>query len=120
MQLARALDGLMADGLVDPLPDGRYPLPGTDLTGPGRPGHVPGRPIPHPRITGTIYGVIRAPWRIRGGRMHSIYRVARIHQANGAAGAGEASRAPGHHPARRTAAADRGPDTTQTGADRGM
>jgi A/G-specific adenine glycosylase len=27
-QLARALDGLVADGLVDPLPDGRYSLPG--------------------------------------------------------------------------------------------
>ncbi len=27
-QLARALDGLIADGLVDPLPDGRYALPG--------------------------------------------------------------------------------------------
>jgi A/G-specific adenine glycosylase len=28
-QLARALDGLVADGLVDPLPDGCYALPGT-------------------------------------------------------------------------------------------
>ena len=28
-QLARALDGLVADGLVDPLPDGRYALPGS-------------------------------------------------------------------------------------------
>ncbi len=27
-QLARALDGLVADGLVDPVPDGRYALPG--------------------------------------------------------------------------------------------
>ncbi len=27
-QLARALDGLVADGLVDPLPGGRYALPG--------------------------------------------------------------------------------------------
>ena len=27
-QLARALDGLIADGLADPLPDGRYALPG--------------------------------------------------------------------------------------------
>jgi len=27
IQLARALDGLVADGLVDPLPDGRYALP---------------------------------------------------------------------------------------------
>jgi A/G-specific adenine glycosylase len=30
IQLARALDGLVADGLVDPLPDGRYALPGMD------------------------------------------------------------------------------------------
>ncbi len=29
-QLARALDGLVADGLVDPLPDGRYALPGAE------------------------------------------------------------------------------------------
>lgn len=29
-QRARALDGLVADGLVDPLPDGRFALPGTD------------------------------------------------------------------------------------------
>ena len=29
VQRARALDGLVADGLVDPLPDGRYALPGT-------------------------------------------------------------------------------------------
>ncbi len=28
-QLARALDGLIADGLVDPLPDGRFALPGS-------------------------------------------------------------------------------------------
>jgi A/G-specific adenine glycosylase len=31
-QLARALDGLVADGLVDPLPDGRYALPGFAAT----------------------------------------------------------------------------------------
>ena len=35
VQLARALDGLVADGLVDPLPDGRYSLPGA---GPGSTG----------------------------------------------------------------------------------
>jgi A/G-specific adenine glycosylase len=29
VQRARALDGLVADGLVDPLPDGRFALPGT-------------------------------------------------------------------------------------------
>lgn len=29
VQRERALDGLVADGLVDPLPDGRYALPGT-------------------------------------------------------------------------------------------
>ncbi len=34
-QLARALDGLVADGLVDPLPDGRFALPGS---APARPG----------------------------------------------------------------------------------
>ena len=28
-QLARALDGLIADGLTDPLPDGRFALPGS-------------------------------------------------------------------------------------------
>ncbi len=33
----------VTDGLVDPLPDGRYALPGTELTGLGRPGHVPRR-----------------------------------------------------------------------------
>jgi A/G-specific adenine glycosylase len=27
VQRERALDGLVADGLVDPLPDGRYALP---------------------------------------------------------------------------------------------
>ena len=44
-QLARALDGLVADGLVDPLPDGRYALPGrrpgrtgTRSCGPGQSG----------------------------------------------------------------------------------
>jgi A/G-specific adenine glycosylase len=29
-QLDRALDGLVADGLVDPLPDGRFALPGSE------------------------------------------------------------------------------------------
>jgi A/G-specific adenine glycosylase len=29
LQRSRALDGLVADGLVDPLPDGRFALPGT-------------------------------------------------------------------------------------------
>jgi A/G-specific adenine glycosylase len=28
-QLDRSLDGLVSDGLVDPLPDGRFALPGT-------------------------------------------------------------------------------------------
>ena len=32
-QLDRALDGLVADGLVDPLPDGRFALPGDALPG---------------------------------------------------------------------------------------
>jgi A/G-specific adenine glycosylase len=34
-QLARALDGLIADGLADPLPDGRFALPGSALPGAG-------------------------------------------------------------------------------------
>ncbi|MBV9205351.1 MAG: A/G-specific adenine glycosylase [Actinobacteria bacterium] len=34
-QLARALDGLVADGLVDPLPGGRYALPGGRYALPG-------------------------------------------------------------------------------------
>ena len=38
-QLARALDGLVADGLVDPLPDGRFALPG-------------GRALPGSALTG--------------------------------------------------------------------
>ena len=40
-QLARALDGLVADGLVDPLPDGRYALPGAASSLPGRWAVVP-------------------------------------------------------------------------------
>jgi A/G-specific adenine glycosylase len=31
VQRMRALDGLVADGLVDPLPDGRYALPGIEV-----------------------------------------------------------------------------------------
>ena len=48
-QLARALDGLVADGLVDPLPDGRFALPGARVLAP--PGSVPAPhasdPAPH-------------------------------------------------------------------------
>jgi A/G-specific adenine glycosylase len=33
VQRARALDGLVADGLVDPLPDGRFALPGAVRSG---------------------------------------------------------------------------------------
>jgi A/G-specific adenine glycosylase len=40
-QLARALDGLVADGLVDPLPDGRFALPGSVP-----PRSVPPRSVP--------------------------------------------------------------------------
>jgi A/G-specific adenine glycosylase len=45
IQLARALDGLVADGLIDPLPDGRYALPGMITPGAGRPraARSPGR-----------------------------------------------------------------------------
>jgi len=39
-QLARALDGLIADGLADPLPDGRFALPGSVRPGSVRPGSV--------------------------------------------------------------------------------
>jgi A/G-specific adenine glycosylase len=39
-QRARALDGLVADGLVDPLPDGRYALPGSVSPGSVSPGSV--------------------------------------------------------------------------------
>ena len=35
-QRARALDGLVADGLIDPLPDGTYALPGLHAAGGGR------------------------------------------------------------------------------------
>jgi A/G-specific adenine glycosylase len=37
VQRARALDGLVADGLVDPLPDGRYALPTRPRGSPSRP-----------------------------------------------------------------------------------
>jgi A/G-specific adenine glycosylase len=42
LQRGRALDGLVADGLVDPLPDGTFALPGTALV-PGTQA-VPGNP----------------------------------------------------------------------------
>jgi A/G-specific adenine glycosylase len=38
-QLDRALDGLVADGLVDPLPDGRFALPGSEAA-PGAGGAI--------------------------------------------------------------------------------
>ena len=37
-QLDRALDGLVADGLVDPLPDGRFALPDAARAHAGQPG----------------------------------------------------------------------------------
>jgi A/G-specific adenine glycosylase len=40
-QLARALDGLVADGLVDPLPDGRFALPGSAQPTPASAGVPP-------------------------------------------------------------------------------
>ena len=39
VQRARALDGLVADGLVDPLPDGRFALPGSPHRAPPPPSH---------------------------------------------------------------------------------
>ena len=49
-QLARALDGLVTEGLVDPLPDGRFALPGTD---PAAPARLPGAPRP-PQPTASL------------------------------------------------------------------
>jgi A/G-specific adenine glycosylase len=46
-QRARALDSLVADGLIDPLPDGRFALPGHGGPGDGDPGQGdPGRGDP--------------------------------------------------------------------------
>jgi A/G-specific adenine glycosylase len=42
LQRGRALDSLVADGLIDPLPDGRFALPGHGDPGQGDPG--PGDP----------------------------------------------------------------------------
>ena len=51
-QLARALDGLVADGLVDPLPDGRFALPGSagPLPGSPAPAAPPGSAAPQPEL----------------------------------------------------------------------
>ena len=43
LQRSRALDGLVADGLVDPLPDGTFALPGTALVAGTH--AVPGTPV---------------------------------------------------------------------------
>ena len=69
---------------------------------------APGSPAPLP-------GRIGAPGRIRCTRMPQILPGTRIHPGNGAAGAGEAARAPRHHPRVRP------PRQTRTGhrADRG-
>jgi A/G-specific adenine glycosylase len=50
LQRSRALDGLVADGLVDPLPDGTFALPGTALV-PGTHA-VPGNPTGKPASAG--------------------------------------------------------------------
>jgi A/G-specific adenine glycosylase len=50
-QLARALDGLVADGLVDPLPDGRYALPGIAARAGGA--ALPGVAVPARTTAGT-------------------------------------------------------------------
>ena len=50
-QLARALDGLVADGLVDPLPDGRYALPGIAARASGA--ALPGVAVPARTTAGT-------------------------------------------------------------------
>jgi A/G-specific adenine glycosylase len=53
-QLARALDGLVADGLVDPLPDGRFALPGSARPGarPAPSGARPAQPAARPGQSG--------------------------------------------------------------------
>ena len=54
LQRARALDGLVADGLVDPLPDGRFALPGAVRTV-----TVGRRVFQIPAVTGRILSVCR-------------------------------------------------------------
>jgi A/G-specific adenine glycosylase len=54
VQLARALDGLVADGLADPLPDGRYALPGAPAASAGVLGAPPGGPAVLPGATATL------------------------------------------------------------------
>jgi A/G-specific adenine glycosylase len=68
-QLERALDGLVADGLVDPLPDGRFALPGSapgsaaaepEASGPAAPGPeasgsaAPGPEASRPAAPGSV------------------------------------------------------------------
>jgi A/G-specific adenine glycosylase len=58
-QLERALDGLVADGLVDPLPDGRFALPGSAMPeaapGPATPGSsVPAPEAPRSGAPGSV------------------------------------------------------------------
>jgi A/G-specific adenine glycosylase len=53
-QLDRALDGLIADGLVDPLPDGRYALPGSAAPGTAPSGAIsPGAAAPDSAAPGS-------------------------------------------------------------------
>ena len=65
-QLARALDGLIADGLVDPLPDGRFALPGSVRPGSVRPGSaLPGSALPGSALPGSVRPGQCGPGQVR-------------------------------------------------------
>jgi A/G-specific adenine glycosylase len=59
VQRARALDGLVGDGLVDPLPDGRYGLPGSEVrtSAPVSAGSPQSEALPLARSTGGASGM---------------------------------------------------------------
>ena len=64
-QRARALDGLVADGLVDALSGGTYALPGlpgNDLTGPANRAFRPGEwPVPDAHCAGYGEALVTGP-----------------------------------------------------------
>ena len=73
LQRSRALDGLVADGLVDPLPDGRFALPGTQFWSGGDgpswtrqfpPWRRPLDPPPFPSVATTPPPPLRAEHRL--------------------------------------------------------
>jgi A/G-specific adenine glycosylase len=53
-QLERALDGLVADGLVDPLPDGRFALPGSTAPEAAPGPAAPGSSVPEPETPRSV------------------------------------------------------------------